>query len=292
MSKATGVRGLLVSVLIAGSVAVGVGAAEALRSTTSEVGTVTGPEAARSFTRGAIVRASAREVEEGDRLKLTAVIKSPARAGKVTLQKWHVPLYYDEPTWEPVRTLGVRGKRKVRFGVVATGLNTERYRAVVSYTNAKPAKSKPVAVTVWRWIPLSEYTPYYEAEPYAAGFGTTHINGQTYSGWGPRAHSHTGTWESRFTSGRHCKAFRSVLGVADISHDGSSGLIRFTGDDAVVYESPTLTPGMNVAINVALLEPYRFGIQVFDTTPGGTTGRDAVEAWPVIGDPALLCTGV
>jgi hypothetical protein len=49
---------------------------------------------------------------------------------------------------------------------------------------------------------------------------------------------------------------------------------------------------MSVPVTVELAEPYRFGIQLFDTTPGGTTGRDDVESWPVLGEPAFLCTGV
>ncbi|WP_435744538.1 hypothetical protein [Nocardioides sp. SYSU DS0663] len=291
MSKRVHVSAALASVLMTASVALGVNAAHASGSSQDEA-SVSHQQASRATSRGATLRASAREVQEGDRLALTAVIKSPGRAGKVTLHKWQVPPYNGEPTWEPVKTLAVRGKRTLRFAVVATGLNIERYRAVVSYRGAKPVRSKPVGVIVWRWIPLSRYTPYYEAEPYAAGFGTTQINGHSYNGWGPRTYSHTGTWESRFTAGRHCKTFRGVLGVADISHDESSGLIRFTADDAVVYESPALTPGMDLLVSVALAKPYRFGIQAFDTTPGGTAGRDAVEAWPVIGDPALLCTGV
>jgi hypothetical protein len=209
------------------------------------------------------------------------------------LQKWKPSLYgWDAATWERVKSRSVRGDRKVSFGAVAVNQNAERYRAVVTYKNAKPFTSKPVGVTVWRWIPLSEYDPYYEAEPYAAIFGTTTINGQAYKGWGAASYSHTGTWESRFTPGRHCTSFRRVLGLGDISADGSSGVINFTADDTVIYQSAPLTPGMGLPVTVPLAKPYRFGIQLFDTTPGGTTGRDAVESWPVIGDPALLCTGV
>jgi hypothetical protein len=76
------------------------------------------------------------------------------------------------------------------------------------------------------------------------------------------------------------------LGIADISEDGSSGSIAFTADDVSVYESPVLTPGMDVPVNVRLSAPYRFGVQAANTSPEG------VKAWPVIGDPALLCTGV
>jgi hypothetical protein len=85
-------------------------------------------------------------------------------------------------------------------------------RLPATYENTKKAVvSKPVNVTVWRWIPLKEYAPYYEAQPGAAIFGTTTFNGVAYSGWGAPTYSHTGAWESRCTPGRHCKSFKAVL---------------------------------------------------------------------------------
>ncbi|NHC21868.1 hypothetical protein G6553_01595 [Nocardioides sp. IC4_145] len=264
-------------------------------STPASAQTAAEPQQVRlsSWPRGATLTPKAKDVEEGDRLTLAAVIESPSRARKVTLQKYRPPLYVgDDAEWNAVKSRNVRGAKRVRFAVVATGPNTERYRAAITYKNAKPVTTQPVSVNVWRWIPLSDYDPYYQAEPYAAGFGAVSINGQTYSGWGAATYSHTGAWEARFTPGRHCKTFRSVIGVSDISHDGSSAIIEFTADDAHIYESPALTPGMDMTISLPLAMPYRFGIQLFDTTPGGTTGRDAVESWPVIGEPSFLCTGV
>lgn len=240
-----------------------------------------------------VLSSSAEQVEEGDWLTLTATIKSPKTATRATFQKWSVPLYSGTATWQTVKTVKVNGRNKIPFKTVATDENTERYRVSVAYRSAaRPVNSSAVNITVWRWIPLNEYDPYYEAEPYAAGFGTTTIAGQAYSGWGAATYSHTGTWESRFTPGRHCKAFKAILGVADISGDGSSGSITFTADDTQIYASPTLTPGMSVPVTVDVAKPYRFGIRLFDTTPGGTTGRDEVESWPVLGEPAFLCTGV
>jgi hypothetical protein len=240
-----------------------------------------------------VLASSVQEATEGDRLTLTATVKAPKRALRATLQKWSAQPYAGSSSWRSVRSVKVKGRSKVRFKTVATDENTERYRVSVTYRDAaKPLKSRAVTIAVWRWIPLNEYRPYYEAEPYAAGFGSTTIAGRAYSGWGAATYSHTGTWESRFTPGRHCKAFKAVLGVADISGDGSSGLVTLTADDTQVYASPTLTPGMSIPLTIDLATPYRFGIQLFDTTPGGTTGRDDLESWPVLGEPAFLCSGV
>lgn len=243
---------------------------------------------------GARLVTSARQVTEGDRYSLTARIKSARRAWKVTLQKLDPPAYsFQDPQWVTVKTTKVRDRSKVKFQAVAVEMNVEQHRVVVTYPKTRPVVSQRVRVTVWRWIPLSDYDPYYEAEPYAAIFGTTTINGRAYSGWGAATYSHTGTWESRFTPGRHCTSFRGILGVGDISADGSTANIAFTADDTTIYESPVLTPGMSLPLVLPLaVRPYRFGIQLTDTTPGGTTGRDEVEAWPVIGEPAFRCTGV
>jgi hypothetical protein len=137
---------------------------------------------------------------------------------------------------------------------------------------------------VWRWIPLSDYPPYYQTS--SVGFGQVTINGTAYDGWGPRTYSHVGPWESKYTPGRNCKSFRGVIGLSDISDDGSSGVVKVTVEDAVVYQSPTLTPGMDVPLTLPIALPYRFGLQAFDTSTG------VIESWPAIGDPALLCTGV
>ncbi len=247
--------------------------------------------AGRETTSKPVLSASTRQVEEGDRFTLTATVKAPKAATRATLQKWYVPLYIGTPSWQPVKTANVSGRRKVAFKAVATAENTARYRVSVAYKNsARPVTSNSVNVTVWRWIPLSEYAPYYETG--GAIFGTAAINGHVYKGWGAAYYSHAGAWESRFTPGRHCKSFRAVLGIADVSADGSSGSVSFTADDETVYTSPALTPGMSLPVTVPLAKPYRFGIKLSDTTPGGTTGRDAVESWPFLGDPAFLCTGV
>ncbi|NYD40057.1 hypothetical protein [Nocardioides panaciterrulae] len=237
-----------------------------------------------------VLTSSAKAVKEGDRLTLTVTVKSPRTATSATFQKWYVPVY-GTASWQTVKTVKVNGRRKVRFKRVATDENTERYRVFVTYRHvARPVVSNAVSVTIWRWIPLSDYHPYYTTG--GTTFGTTTINGVAYTGWGVDIYSHTGSWESRFTPGRHCRSFKAVLGVADISADGSSGAITFTADDTQVYASPTLTPGMSVPVTVDLAKPYRFGIQLLDTTPGATTERDAVESWPVLGEPTFLCTGV
>jgi hypothetical protein len=240
----------------------------------------------------ATTTASVSESVEGDRYTITTTLRSPKNAAKITVQKFDPPDYsFDEPGWVDVKTLMVRGRSKIKTTVVATDHNTERYRAIVRYKTTKPVTTRPVTVKIWRWIPLSDYTPYYETGGTTTR-GTFGINGRVYTGFGPYLFSHVGSWETRFTPGRHCKAFKGTIGLDDDSADGSSGTIAITGDDQPAYQSPSLTPGMDLTVTIALAKPYRLGIQLSDTSPGGTEGHDDIESYPAIGDPALLCTGV
>lgn len=240
--------------------------------------------------RGVTMAASTRQTVEGSRYTLTASVRSPKQAGSITIQKFDPPDYsFQEPEWDDVKTIPVRGRAEFKLVVVATERDSERYRAVVRYKKAKPVTSKPAAVTIWRWIPLSEYDPYYETG--GTTFGTFGINGVNYKGWGPSLSSYVNSWEARFTPGRHCIAFKGVLGLDDDSDDGASGTVAIISDDRPLYTSPMLTPGMAEPVTVALSKPYRLGLRLTDTTPGGTDGHDVLEAYPSIGDPALLCSG-
>ncbi|MBV6729762.1 hypothetical protein [Nocardioides daeguensis] len=220
---------------------------------------------------------------EGDVVALRATVKKPKRAKRIFLQRWDVPLYFGNPSWENVRSVKVR-KRTTTLPEVATSLNTVRYRIVVTRKHGKPLKSAPVNITVWRWIPLQRFATY--SSTTGAVFGQTNINGARYKTWGAATWSNAGSWESRFTPGRNCKAFAGVLGVDDQSEDGSSGTVALTADDVSIYQSPALMPGMSMRIQMPLALPYRFGLRATDTSP------DGVDAFPVIGDPALLCTGI
>lgn len=240
--------------------------------------------------RGITSTASVRQTEEGRRYTVTAALKSPGRARSVTLQKFDPPDYsFEEPEWNVVRTVPVRGRARIRAVVVATDMNVERYRYVVRYADSRPLTSKPVTVRIWRWIPLSDYDPYYETT--GTTFGIFEINGRNYRGFGPWLHSRVGSWEARFTPGRHCIAFKGVLGLDDDSGDGSSGTVALTADDEPVYLSPSLTPGMSQNIEVPLPKPYRIGVQLTDTTTDVADGDD-IESYPSIGDPLLKCTGL
>ncbi|MBM0123427.1 hypothetical protein [Pimelobacter simplex] len=237
----------------------------------------------RAPKRGVTLTTSVGEAVEGETLTIRAKISKPKQARRITLQRWDVPLYFGSGSWKDVRSVKVR-KRTTTFHEVATSLNTARYRVVVRRHQGKPLTSRPVSVTVWRWIPLRSISSYSSTS--GAVFSEASINGARYKTWGAASYSGAGAWEARFTPGRNCKAFSGVLGVDDVSDDGSSGTIALTADDAPVYQSSALTPGMSTKIQVPLSLPYRLGFRATDTSP------DGLDAFPVIGDPALLCTGI
>ena len=153
----------------------------------------------------------------------------------MTLQKSYVSVHYGTHRGSPSNRRRARKTRR-KFGVVAVGPNADRYRVSVSYKTGRPAASRPTNAQVWRWIPLSKYASVLRQQ--RSWVGDLALNGHTYLGWGAATYSSARAWEAKFTPGRHCKTFRDVIGVADISADGSSGAINFTADDEIVYESP------------------------------------------------------
>jgi hypothetical protein len=242
-----------------------------------------GHEDPQRVARLVTLTAGVAEAIEGDVVALRAVVKKPKQAKRIFLQRWDVPPYFGNPSWENVRSVKVR-KRTTTLHEVATSLDTARYRVVVTRKQGKPLRSAPVNITVWRWIPLQKFATYSSTS--GAVFGQANINGVRYKTWGAATYSNAGSWTSGFTPGRNCKAFAGVLGVDDQSDDGSSGTIALLADDVSIYQSPALTPGMSMKTQVPLALPYRFGLRATDTSP------DAVDAYPVVGDPALLCTGI
>ena len=228
--------------------------------------------------------AAAKNVTEGDRLTVRVRVGSAGQAKTVELLK-ETKSIFGSVSWEPVKRKHVKGKALQQFVVTVTDENHERYRARVAYKNRKPVTTSPVRVTVWRWIDLIAFRPYLSTggmwdSNYQPAFT---MNGTTYEGWQTR-HPYP-TWESRYTPGRNCKAFRGDLGVTDTSADGSSATISFLAEETqFVYASPSLTPGMIKKVTLNLAKPYRFSIQARNTSP------DSLRAYPAIGNPQFLCT--
>lgn len=229
-----------------------------------------------------VVKAAKPEVVEGDRLVLTVNVPRAASAATVTVERYGLD-GLNRPEWQKVASR--KATAKAQFKVTVTDKNKATYRAVVKYRGvAKPVVSKPVAIKVWRWVPLDDFSRYYTTG--GTGFGTATLSGRTYNAWGTYTFARSGAHEDRFTPGRNCKAFKGLAGVTDLSDDASSGSVTVYADDAPVWQSPSLTPGMTVPFEVPLAVPYRLGIVAANTSAEG------VKAYAAIGDPVLLCTNL
>lgn len=225
------------------------------------------------------------QATEGDRITIKANVASPRKADRVQLQERQVDVF-GNASWVTVRSRAVRGTSRHSFTVVADGINREHYRARATYRQGKAALSKRKGVTVWRWISLTSYRPYYSTYGISATpYSNFAMNGRQYIGW--YTYSSYRAWEARYTPGRNCKAFRGELGVRDESSDGSSATITLlTEEDQLLYESPVLAPGDVTQVSLTMAKPYRFTVRATDVSP------DGVHALPAIGDPFFLCTGV
>ena len=230
----------------------------------------------------AVVKAPA-QVSEGDRVTLNVRVPNAKDAMRVELQERVSGVYAN--TWTDRGSKRAKARMEFRTTIVAE--NEALYRVAVTYRDrTRPVVSKPVELTVWRWVELRDFTPYYESP--LAGYGSTTMNGDVYAVWGGYAGSTQRAWEARVTPGRNCTRFRAVLGLADSSDDRSSGVISFSVEEATtVYQSPTLVPGMTLPVELDLAsKPFRFGLSAANTSP------DKVKGYPMVGNGAFYCTGI
>lgn len=250
-------------------------------STSAETVSVAG--SARAAGVRVVTSVNVAEVTVGDGAVVRVKVPQARKASRVTLQEFGVNKY-GTPAWVVVKT--VKAKKVNTFGVTVKAINTAKYRALVAYKGVKkPVKSNVATVMVWRWVALGAFEAY--ADTGGTAFTNVDIAGQSYfPAWIGANGLGGGVWEEKFTLGRHCKAFKGVAGVSDDSDDGSSATVVITADDVPVYQSPVLTPGTAVPFEVPLAMPYRFAVK------GTDTSAQYVDAFPAVGHPSLLCTGV
>lgn len=227
---------------------------------------------------------STSEVLEGDVVQVRARIVGAREAKKATLERLVVPAYFSSPTWESVKTVSVRGRGRISFRVTAQQENGEKFRVRVEMKNGRSKASKAIAVKVWRWIPLREFSPYQETSGTGTGEGS--IAGRQYAAWGGYAWSSARSWEGRYTPGRNCRALRGVAGLADTSADATTGSVAVIADEQALWSSPVLTPGAAYPFEVPLNLPYRMALLATNTS------APDLKAFPLIGDPELLCSGM
>jgi len=218
---------------------------------------------------------------EGDRFTVVAKVSKPSEAKQVQL------LRATTGGWELVAKTKVRKKKSYSFQDVAGSLDVVRYRVKVVLDGGGAVASQPAQAAVWHWTPMTDFDPYYGTPGVEFG-NNVHItlNGVSYRG-GWETTGKSGPWETRITPGRNCRAFRGVVGVTDESADGSSAVLSLVTDETTtVYQSPPLTPGAAVPVQLDLATPYRLAVRA------QRTSAPPLSAFPAIATPELLCTGL
>lgn len=244
------------------------------------------PSASATTTQTVRVVAHPAEAVSGSRIKVAVRVTDASRARVVRLQTQTKDIF-GNPSWINVAAQRVNGTSRHTLRAVVDQTDRQRFRAVAKYSTGKVVESRAFGVTVWTWTPLSKFSAYY---------ATNGINGYSYSSFAMAGNQYLGwytsgsygMWEMRYTPGRHCKRFRGNFGVMDKSVDGSSAQFTIASMDTgiVLYQSPTVTPGVIAKADFDLATPYRLSIQAKNTSPSG------VLSYPAIGDPELLCTGL
>jgi hypothetical protein len=221
------------------------------------------------------------DVTQGDKYDVVVRVGSPRLAKTLQIQM-RTTDYFGTQEWTQVKTVRIAGKAKHAVTLVATGVGKQRFRALAAYREGKPQSSPAFGMTVWQWTDLHAIPSYYETGGIYPEYGQFGMNGDQYRGW--FTYVDYGMWESRYTPGRNCKAFRGVFGVTDDSSDGSSAEFTLLAEEGdVVYQSPSLVPGAVETVQFDVARPYRFAIQARDTSPEGAV------SYPAIGNPEFLC---
>lgn len=226
------------------------------------------------------------EALSGNRISVTVRVTDASHARVVRLQTQTKDIF-GNTTWTNVAARRVKGTSRHTFRPVVDQVDRQRFRSVAKYSTGKVVESRAFGVTVWSWTPLSKFDAYY---------ATNGINGYAYSSFAMAGNQYLGwytfgsygMWEMRYTPGRHCKRFRGDFGVMDRSADGSAAQFTIASMDtgSVLYQSPTVTPGVIAKADFDLATPYRLSIQARNTS------RSGVLSYPAVGDPQLLCTGL
>lgn len=241
----------------------------------------------RHRTAAAAVKLTApAEVTEGDRYRIRIKVKTPNKFRRAGVQQ-RVTDVFGESSWENVKKLRIRNRRTLTYQAVAGETDRETYRVVLEPTTGRPLTSKPIAVQVWHWYPLTAFDSYYATEGVADYTGNQFsMNGRAYVGsW--YTYGTARSWESRYTLGRSCRTMSGTFGVTDKSADGSSASLQVLAEGTTpVYTSPALAPGLVDTQTLPLDTPYRISII------GTNSSTEKVLAYPAAGDLRFLCTGL
>jgi hypothetical protein len=194
---------------------------------------------------------------------------------------------FGQPSWKSVRSMRVGQRRMLTTRVVAGEGNRNIFRAVARPGHGRPIASRAASIKIWHWYPMSTFDSYYStAGVFDHSFTQFAMNGRTYVGsWFTTGDY--GSWESRYTLGRHCRTMRGTFGVTDRSADGSSATISVLAEGTkTVYDSPPMVPGAVETRTIALATPYRVSVLGTNTSP------DDLLAYPAVGDFQFLCSGL
>ena len=102
-----------------------------------------------------------KSVTEGARIAVRVRVAAARQDTRVRLQELQRDALGDY-SWVTIRSQGVKGTARHVSKVVATAKNVDQYRSQVAYRGGRTATSHTKRVTVWRWISLIGYQPYYE----------------------------------------------------------------------------------------------------------------------------------
>lgn len=223
---------------------------------------------------------SHQQVDEGQTVTVTTRIRAPRLAKRVRLERW-VPRPLGGGSWQQAASTRVKGRATVRFRVVASTHNHERFRSRVSYRKAPARTSRPASVVVWRWVPLVHFAPV--GATGHPSFGPVDVAGVRSDGWG--ATFTAGSVSAAFGLAGRCSTVRGGFGIDDESAAGASGYATARLDGRQTWTSPVVGTGQLVPFGLDVTGVQSLAFALTSSTP-------TVDTHPVLQDTTLRCTGL
>lgn len=226
------------------------------------------------------LQASRTAVLSGKRLVLAGRVRPVANAGVVVLQK----RAGDAKKWSVEARLKVSKRGRYVYTDNPRAMGVRHYRVVAPRVgNVKAATSKPVTVTVYRWLTLAK-GPFLVSE--GTGPGADDINGRRYSGILGSTYGWTeGSYA--WNLDRTCLRVRARFANSDSSAQPAIANISLVADGVSVYAKSFALTKSDVR-TIGVRGVFRLSFDWTSTDPDGTPeGENAAS--PMMAEPEALC---
>jgi hypothetical protein len=172
----------------------------------------------------------------------------------------------------------------IRITVDTSSAGARTFRVVFAGTSALKGSTSSRSTTVWRWLPLvqlpvSSTEGSSDVDAAASPHTDLTVKGKRYASLLAGDVPTGGTGAATFDLGRHCRTFRSIIGLTDGSPAAASiAYSVYFGDVAQI--APTLKRGQTRTIDLAMSKVSKLVLRNTEPDPFTAFDGPTVAAWP------------